>query len=74
MTPAAGAGARPAIWWILGGLLLVFAAWRILVLALDPDLQPDAPLFLNKDGSPISYSAARLMLRRVLDLAGALPR
>jgi integrase/recombinase XerD len=35
-----------------------------------PDRQPEAPLFLNKDGSPISYTAARLMIRRVLDLAG----
>jgi tetratricopeptide (TPR) repeat protein len=31
-------------WWIAGGIVLLFAAWRVLLLATDPDLQPEADL------------------------------
>ena len=44
MTEFARARDRTGVWWVLGGLLLVFAAWRIVVLALDPDRRPDAAL------------------------------
>lgn len=32
-------------------------------------LQPDSPLFLSREGRPLSYTAARLVLQRVLDRA-----
>ena len=64
MTEFARARARTGVWWVLGGLLLVFVAWRIVVLALDPDRRPDAALEQAREAAAAGDAERAVRLAR----------